>query len=70
MKVSISLSDDDLAFLDAYAARAGVPSRSAVVQIAVRQLRATELVDAYGAAWDEWESSGDASLWDSTAGDK
>jgi hypothetical protein len=32
-------------------------------------LRLTELNDAYGAAWDEWESTGDAAAWEPTTGD-
>ena len=63
MKVSISLSDDDVEFLDAYAERLGVASRSAVIQKAVRLLRASELGAAYAAAWDEWEASEDSDVW-------
>lgn len=69
MKVSVSLSDDDIEYLDDYAERTGAGSRSAALQIAVRLLRASELGDAYEQAWDEWASSDDAALWDSTAGD-
>ena len=69
MKVSISLPDEDIEFLDAYAKNLGVPSRSAVVQRAVRLLRATELGPAYAEAWREWESDGEADVWDSTVSD-
>lgn len=69
MKVSISLSDDDVEFLDAYAERLGVASRSAVIQKAVRLLRASELGAAYSAAWDEWEASGDSEEWNDVVGD-
>lgn len=69
MKVSVSLPDDDVEFLDAYAEREGVPSRSAVIHRAVRLLRASELGAAYEEAWAEWDAGDDAALWDATAGD-
>ena len=43
MKVSVSLPDEDVDFLDAYASSQGFASRSAVVHKAVRLLRASEL---------------------------
>ena len=69
MKVSVSLPDDDVEFLDDYAAREGYGSRSAVLHKAVRMLRASELGDAYEEAWAEWESNGDAAAWNPTSGD-
>lgn len=69
MKLSVSLPDEDVEFLDAYAAAQGVESRSAVLHRAVRLLRASELTDAYEDAWNEWASSDDATLWECTAGD-
>lgn len=69
MKVSVSLPDDDVEFLDDYAAREGYGSRSAVLHKAVRLLRASELGDAYEEAWAEWESNGDAAAWNPTSGD-
>jgi hypothetical protein len=69
MKVSVSLPDDDVAFLDKYAADAGAGSRSAVVHQAIGLLRTVGLEQAYAAAWDEWETSGDARLWETTAAD-
>jgi len=68
MKVSMSLPDEDVSFLDAYAKEKGLPSRSAALHKAVRLLRATGLGAAYEAAWVEW-SSEDAGLWDNTAAD-
>lgn len=56
MKLSVSLPDEDVAFLDAYAGAQGIASRSAVVQRAVRLLRASELGAAYEGAWSEWSS--------------
>ena len=69
MKISISLSDDDLAVLDEYARAAGLPSRSAAVQRAIRLLRHPDLDQDYTAAWDEWTASGDQAAWETTAGD-
>jgi len=69
MKLSVSLPDDDVEFLDHYAARQGMGSRSAAVHEAVRLLRASELGPAYEGAWDEWAGSEDARLWDTTSGD-
>ncbi|MDQ1683921.1 MAG: hypothetical protein QOC82_658 [Frankiaceae bacterium] len=69
MKLSVSLPDEDIAFLDVYAATRGVPSRSAVLHRAVRLLCASELSDAYGNAWDEWTTSDDGVLWENVAAD-
>jgi Arc/MetJ-type ribon-helix-helix transcriptional regulator len=69
MKLSVSLSGEDVEFLDAYASAHAFPSRSAVVQQAIRALRLKDLDDAYGEAWAEWSSGDDAALWDGTAGD-
>lgn len=65
----MSLPDDDVAFLDGYALRQGMGSRSAALQKAVRLLRASELGPAYQEAWAEWDASGDAAAWESVAGD-
>ncbi|MBV6509693.1 MAG: Antitoxin MazE9 [Acidimicrobiales bacterium] len=64
MKVSVSLPDDDVEYLDAYARTQGLESRSAALQKAVRLLRASELGAAYEEAWADWADSEDAELWD------
>lgn len=69
MKVSVSLPDEDVEFLDAYATSQGVASRSAALHIAVRLLRASELGPAYEDAWAEWSNSVDGELWESTTRD-
>ena len=69
MKLSVSLPGDDVEFLDAYAREQGLDSRSAAVHRAVRLLRTAELAAPYEAAWDEWETKGDADPWEATAGD-
>jgi len=69
MKVSVSLPENDVEFLDACAERVGIGSRSAALHKAVRLLRASELGDAYQDAWTTWGTSGDGALWDGTSGD-
>lgn len=65
MKLSVSLPDEDVRFLDEYAAREGIDSRSAVLHRAVRLLRSAGLGHAYELAWHEWDASDDAELWES-----
>lgn len=69
MKVSVSLADEDVEFLDSYAEARRIPSRSAVVQKAVRLLRASELGPAYEDAWADWEGSEDEALWEAARTD-
>jgi len=69
MKVSVSLPEDDVQFLDSYAHTQGIESRSAVLHKAVGLLRATQLGDAYEEAWASWASSDDAGAWDVAVGD-
>ena len=69
MKLSVSLPDADIQFLDAFAATRGIESRSAVLHQAVRLLHATELGEAYEDAWDEWASSEDEAAWEGATAD-
>jgi Arc/MetJ-type ribon-helix-helix transcriptional regulator len=69
VKLSVSLSEQDVEFLDDYATSHGVRSRSATVQRAVALLRAHVLSDSYEQAWTEWEAGDEASLWDTVAAD-
>jgi Arc/MetJ-type ribon-helix-helix transcriptional regulator len=69
MKLSVSLPEEDVEFLDAYAEAEGLHSRSAALHKAVRLLRGAELGAAYEEAFDLWEADGDADLWDTTVGD-
>lgn len=62
MKVSVSIPDEDVAFLDEYAA-ARSASRSAAVHRAISLLREQELADQYSAAWEEWSQSGEEAVW-------
>jgi Arc/MetJ-type ribon-helix-helix transcriptional regulator len=69
MKVSVSLPDEDVEFLDSYAEAQGLPSRSAALHKAVRLLRGAELAPAYEDAFASWEQSEDAADWDVTTSD-
>ena len=69
MKVSISLPEEDVEFLDEYRDAIGASSRSAVLQKAVRLLRATALGPAYSSAWDEWDGQGEAEVWEAVVDD-
>lgn len=64
-KLSASLADDDVDFIDRYAKVHDIPSRSAVIQRALALLRASELGQDYAAAWSEWDDDG----WDVTLAD-
>ena len=69
MKVSVSLPDDDVRYLDAYARERGLDSRSAALQQAVRLLRTGELGAAYEAAWEEWAADPERDAWDAAHDD-
>lgn len=69
MKVSVSLPEADVVYLDAYAQTQGLDSRSAALQKAVRLLRASELGAAYEDAWTDWAESEDADLWEPATAD-
>jgi Arc/MetJ-type ribon-helix-helix transcriptional regulator len=69
MKLSVSLADEDVAFLDHFVEDKRFESRSAVLQRAVQLLRSMELASAYEAAWDEWAASDDAAMWERATGD-
>jgi Arc/MetJ-type ribon-helix-helix transcriptional regulator len=69
MKLSISLPDEDVAVLDEFVRTAGLSSRSAALQHAVRMLRLPKLEEDYEAAWNEWEATGDEAVWSVTVAD-
>jgi Arc/MetJ-type ribon-helix-helix transcriptional regulator len=69
MKVSVSLPGEDVEYLDQYAMEQRLGSRSAALQRAVRLLRVSELGASYESAWEEWDSSGDAEEWETSAAD-
>jgi Arc/MetJ-type ribon-helix-helix transcriptional regulator len=69
MKVGVSIPDEDVAFIDEYAARTGAKSRSAVLHQAVALLRSVDLEDAYAEAWSEWDAQEDTRPWEATSAD-
>ena len=68
-KLSISLEEPLVAFLGKYQATHSVRSKSEVIAEAVRLLRERELEKQYAAAFEEWEASGEADLWEAVSGD-
>ena len=69
MKLSVSLPDEDVAVLDAYIERVGLPSRSAGLRRAIRMLRYPTLEEDYAEAWEEWSASDSDESWSATTGD-
>ena len=69
MKISVSLRDDDVDFLDEYARIHGMPSRSSAVHRAIRLLRASELADHYASAFTEWVEDRESDVWDVATSD-
>ncbi len=67
MKLSISLPDKDVAFIDRQVTENGERSRSAVIRKALRRLRSEELKRQYAQLWAEWDDEDD--VWDVTVGD-
>lgn len=65
VKVSLSLSEEDLVFLDTETRNGHYASRSAATQEAVRLLRESRLADAYAAAY----ADGYDQDWDTAVGD-
>lgn len=69
MKLSVSLSEDDVAVLDDHARKSGLGSRSAAVRQAIRLLPHSDLEEAYAQAWQDWDTSGEREAWEGAAGD-
>lgn len=67
--MSVSLPEEDVAYIDEYAQRVGAQSRSSVLHEAVALLRMSELETAYTAAFQEWHESDDHDLWNNTVSD-
>lgn len=69
MKISASLPDEDIAFVDDYCVAHRRGSRSAVIHEAITLLRDQGLEADYAAANREFVDSGDANFWDAASGD-
>ncbi|KIF74436.1 antitoxin [Streptomyces sp. 150FB] len=69
MKISVSLPQEDVSFVDEYAAMTETESRSAVIHAAIELLRASRMEADYAAAFEEWNAGEDAAFWEQTTGD-
>lgn len=69
MKMSVSLPEEDIEFLDTYARDHRVASRSAVLRRAVGLLRAAELSSEYATAFEEWTDEFENEIWDTVVAD-
>ena len=68
MKVSVSLPEEDVEFLDDYARNHQIASRSATLHRAIRLLRASELAQDYAEAFAQWDDE-ESRIWDSAVAD-
>lgn len=68
-KLSISLDPPLLEFLTQYQRVHQVRSKSEVLSRALALLREQELEQQYAEAMAQWQSSGEADLWDTVVGD-
>jgi Arc/MetJ-type ribon-helix-helix transcriptional regulator len=64
MKISVSLPEEDVRFLDEQGA-----NRSSTIHEAVALLRDRKLTEQYVEAFDQWEDSSEARLWDAATAD-
>ncbi|MFG1605910.1 hypothetical protein [Actinoplanes sp. NPDC049265] len=64
MKISVSLPEEDVRFLDEQG-----ENRSATLHEAVALLRERQLADQYAEAFSAWADSSDAELWDAATPD-
>jgi Arc/MetJ-type ribon-helix-helix transcriptional regulator len=64
-KISVSLPDEDIRFLD----ERGSGNRSAALHEAVDLLRRNQLSDQYAEAFTEWNESGEAAAWEQASAD-
>ena len=69
MKVSVSLPQEDVEFLDTYASDHRVASRSKVLHRAIGLLRTAELSSDYAAAFEEWADKPENLAWNAVVAD-
>jgi len=69
VKVSISLSDRQLEFVDQKVAQGAYASRSAAVAAAIRRLQERDLVLEYAQEQELRDAFGESGTWDSTLTD-
>lgn len=66
MKVSISLTERQLEFIDEKVERGVYASRSAAMAAAIRRLQERDLVREYAEEYEGLRASGEIEMWDST----
>ena len=69
MKVSVSIPDEDLAFLESQISSGRYPTRSAAMHAAIKSLRSRDLEAQYAEAARDWQESGEQAHWDVTIAD-
>ncbi len=69
MGSNLSIPEEDVEFLDNYTKTHKIESRSAALHRAIRLLRASELGDAYAAAFSEWADDPANDAWDNAVVD-
>jgi len=69
MKLSVSLPEDDVRFIDAYSRDAQLNSRSAAIQKAVQSLRESLLAEEYDQMFSDSGYLAETDAWNSTAAD-
>ena len=68
-KLSISVDPSLAQFIDTYQADNKVPTKSEVVERALKLLQKAELQREYAEAYAEWQESGEAAVWEATVDD-
>ena len=69
MKVSVSLPDEDVEFLDRYAASSGHRLSIRRTPQGRPPAQGDGVGPAYEQAWADWASDDDSDLWETTTGD-
>ena len=67
--MSVSLSEEDVAFLDAETREGVFASRSAAVAAAIRAYRNRDLAAAYVEAFRDWNDAEEHDAWDAVLSD-
>ncbi len=68
-KLSVSVDSRLARFIDTYQTDHDVSTKSKVVEQALELLQNQELQRQYAEAYQEWEESGEAEVWEVTVGD-
>lgn len=69
MKVSVSIPDNDLAYIESQVSSGRYPTRSAALHAAIKTLRTRDLEAQYAEAAREWHESGEQAAWEVTVAD-